>query len=64
MSRKNATRSAGSSSVARTSSSRPRTVIVARPAARRLRTQLTSPHGDQTQRLPETSMIAIGLVRG
>ena len=41
-----------------TSSVRPRTVIVAPPAARRLRTQLTSPHGAQTQRLPEYSMIA------
>ena len=38
--------------------------MVARPAARRLRTQWTSPHGDQTQRLPATSMIATGVVRG
>jgi hypothetical protein len=44
-SRKNLTRSAGSSSVARTSSFRPRPVMVARPAARRLRTQWTSPPG-------------------
>jgi len=29
-----------------------------------LRTQLTSPHGDQTQRLPETWIIAMGVVRG
>ncbi len=55
---------AGSSSVAATSSVRPRTVRVARPAARRLRTHWTSPHGDQIQRLPEASMIAIGVVRG
>ena len=45
-------------------SSRRRNVIVARPAARRLRTHWTSPHGAQTQRLPETSMIATGVVRG
>ena len=41
-----------------TTSFRPRTVIVAWPAARRLRTQWTSPHGDQTQRRPAASMIA------
>ena len=52
-SRKNATRSAWSSSVAVTSSALRRTVMVAPPAARRLRTQLTSPHGAQTQRLPD-----------
>jgi hypothetical protein len=34
--------------VARTSSFRPRTVMVARPAARKLRTQWTSPQGAQT----------------
>ena len=38
--------------------------MVALPAARRLRTHWTSPHGAQTQRLPETSMIATGVVRG
>ena len=64
VSRKKASRWAGSSSVARTSSFRPRKVICAPPAARRLRTQLTSPQGDQTQRLPETWMIAMGVVRG
>ena len=64
VSRKNATRSIGSSSVARTSSVLPRTVIVARPEARRLRTQWTSPHGAQTHRRPENSTIAIGFVRG
>src|SRR5918999_1712672 len=57
-SRKNPTRSVASSSVALTSSFRRRTVIVARRAARRLRTQWTSPQGAQIQRLPETSMIA------
>ena len=64
MSRKKPTRCVGSSSVAMTSSSRRRTVMVARPAARRLRTQSTSPHGAQTQRLPPTSMIAKPVVRG
>ena len=63
MSRKNPTRCVGSSSVARTSCFRRRTVMVARPAARRLRTHWTSPQGDQIQRLPVTSMIAI-LFRG
>ena len=63
-SRKNAARSAGLSSVARTSSVRPRTVIDARPAARRFWTQWTSPHGDQTQRRPSRSMIARGVERG
>jgi ABC-type lipoprotein export system ATPase subunit len=63
-SRKKWTRSAGFSSVARTSSFRPRFVSVARPAARRLRTQLTSPHGAQIQRRPPTSMIATPAVRG
>ena len=63
-SRKNATRCVGSSSVARDLLVRPRTVMVARPAARRLRTQWTSPHGAQTQRRPATSMIATGVVRG
>jgi hypothetical protein len=48
----------------RTSSFRRRTVMVARPAARRFRTHWTSPQGAQTQRLPETSMIATGVVRG
>src|SRR5215470_18744148 len=38
--------------------------MVARPAARRLRTQLTSPQGAQTQRLPEISMTATAVVRG
>src|SRR5262249_14164878 len=64
MSRKNPTRCVGSSSVALTSSFRRRTVTVAQPAARRLRTHWTSPQGAQTQRLPETSMIATGVVRG
>ena len=43
---------------------RRRMVMVARPAARRFRTQWTSPQGDQTQRLSATSMIARGVVRG
>jgi len=64
MSRKKPTRWVGSSSVALTSSFRPRTAIVARPAARRLRTHWTSPQGAQTQRLPPTSIIARGVVRG
>src|SRR4029079_1442628 len=38
--------------------------IVARPAARRFRTQCTSPQGAQTQRPPETSRTAIAAVRG
>ena len=63
-SRKNATRSVGSTTVAVTSSLRPRTEIVAEPAARRLRTHWTSPQGAQTQRLPEAAMIATGVVRG
>jgi hypothetical protein len=37
---------------------------VARPTARRLRTHWTSAQGAQTQRLPPTSMIAKGVVRG
>jgi hypothetical protein len=36
----------------------------ARPAARNLRTQLSSPQGAQTQRLPESLMVATGVVRG
>ena len=52
------TRSVRSSSVALTSMRRPRLTIVARPAARRLRTHWTSPHGAHTHRFPETSMIA------
>src|SRR2546428_77144 len=44
-SRKNSTASSAPSSTAVTSSSRPRTAVVARPAARRLRTQSTSPKG-------------------
>jgi hypothetical protein len=63
-SRKKITRCASSSSVALICSPRRRTVIVARPAARKLRTQLTSPQGANTQRRPETSMIATGVVRG
>ena len=38
--------------------------MVACRAARRLRTQWTSPQGAQTNRLPETEMIATGVVRG
>ena len=64
MSRKKPTRCVESSSVAVTSSFRPRTEIVARPAARRFRTHWTSPQGAQTQRLPSTSTIANGVVRG
>jgi hypothetical protein len=64
VSRKNATRSVALSSTARTVSVRRRASIVACPAARRLRTQCTSPHGDQTQRRPSCSMMASGVVRG
>src|SRR5919202_1263045 len=64
MSRKNATRWVGSSSVAVTSSFRRRTLMVARPAARRLRTHWTSPQGAQTHRRPAPSMMANGVVRG
>ncbi len=63
-SRKNSVLSAWSSSVAVTSSVRRPAVIVAVPAARRLRTQSTSPNGAQIQRLPECSTMASGVVRG
>src|ERR687888_2017289 len=63
-SRKKMTRSGSSSSVARTSSFLPLTVMVARPAARRLRTHWTSPQGAHTQRRPEAWTIATGVVLG
>src|SRR5262249_56157924 len=61
---KNPTGWGGSRSVGITSSSPSRFLMVARPAARRLRTQLTSPQGAQTQRLPEISRTATAVVRG
>ena len=56
--------SVGPSSTAVTSSFRRPTLMVARPAARRLRTQLTSPKGAIRPRLPEFSAIVTGVVRG
>src|SRR2546423_10498549 len=46
------------------SSCRRPTVMVARPAARRLRPQLTSPKGLISPRLPEFSQIVTGVERG
>src|SRR5205814_1940510 len=55
--------SAVDNSMASTDSGRRFTVIVASPAVRRLRTQLTSPKGLCTQRRPFTSTSATGVVR-
>src|SRR5207253_1489151 len=55
--------SAVDNSMASTDSGRRFTVIVASPAARKLRTQLTSPNGLCTQRRPLTSTSATGVVR-
>src|SRR5438445_3658286 len=61
---KNATLAIGSISTEDTSTFRRRIVIVARPAARRLRSQLTSPNGAISQRLPALSTTVTGVVRG
>src|SRR5438445_13470468 len=61
---KNATLAIGSISTEDTSTFRRRIVIVARPAARKLRTQLTSPNGAISQPLPELSTTVTGVLRG
>src|SRR5437588_183418 len=60
---KNSVASSAVSSSAATSSSPPPTFRVASPAARRFRTQLTSPNVPMIQRRPFTSTSATGVVR-
>src|SRR5467141_3357899 len=56
--------SSGLTSMASTDSWRRPFETTASPDARRLRTQLTSPNGDWTNRRPSTSTTATGKVRG
>ena len=63
-SRMKATASAWPSSTTRTLSRRRPKLMVAMPAARRLRAQSVSPNGDMKPRRPPYSQIVTGVVRG